>query len=165
MAFPALGDPRLEEIYRYWLSKRRDGKLPRRADIKPGELGAVIRHINLIDVVREPGKPLQFRHRLMGTAIIEWLGVDFTGRMVDEASYGPTAPQIAASLARIVEAGQPFHRLAPLDWNERKFALMESVELPLAGETGEVAMILRGAVYRHRIGAEPKTIFEPLPLD
>lgn len=165
MAFPALGDPRLEDIYRYWLSRHRDGHLPRRADIKPAELGAVIRHVNLIDVIRVAGQPLQFRHRLVGTAIIEWLGADFTGKMVDEATYGPTAPQIAASLARIVATAQPFHRLAPLDWNQRKFALMEAVELPLGGDTDEVAMILRGAVYRHHIGAEPKPIFEPLPLD
>ena len=165
MAFPNLGDPRLGEIYRYWLSKRRDGALPRRADIKPGELGAVIRHINLIDVIREPGKALQFRHRLMGTGIIDWLGQDLTGRLVDETIYGPATTAIVASLVTIVETAQPHHRLAPLDWNNRKFALAESVELPLSDETGEVAMILRGAVYRHRAGEAPQTLFEPLPLD
>lgn len=165
VAFPSFGDPRLDEIYRYWLSKRRDGALPRRADIKPGELGAVIRHINLVDVIREPGKPLQFRHRLMGTGISEWLGQDLTGKLVDETIYGPAAGAIIASLAKIVETAQPYHRLAPLDWNNRKFALAESVELPLSGDTSEVAMILRGAVYRHRAGEAPQNLFEPLPLD
>jgi hypothetical protein len=164
VAFPHLGDPRLGEIFRYWLSKRRDGALPRRADIRPGELGAVIRHINLIDVIREPGRPLQFRHRLMGTGITDWLGQDLTGKLVDEASYGPAAGAIVESLGRIVGTAQPHHRLAPLDSINRKFALAESVELPLAGETQDVTMILRGAVYRHRTGAEPQALFEPLPL-
>jgi hypothetical protein len=165
VAFPLFGDPLLGEIYRYWLSKRRDGALPRRADIKPGELGAPIRHLNLIDVIREPGQALKFRHRLMGTGIIEWLGMDFTGKMVDEHLYGPAAADILTSLTRIVTTAQPFHRLAPLDWNNRKFALTEAVELPLSGEAGEVAMILRGAVYRHTTDPNVKTLFEPLPLD
>jgi hypothetical protein len=165
VAFPSFGDPRLGEIYRYWLSKRRDGQLPRRADIRPAELGAVVRHINLVDVIREPGRPLQFRHRLMGTGVSEWLGQDLTGRLVDESVYGPAAGAIIASLMKIVESAQPYNRLAPLDWNNRKFALAESVELPLADDTGQVAMILRGAVYRNRIGVGPQPLFEPLPLD
>jgi hypothetical protein len=165
VAFPSFGDPRLGEIYRYWLSKHRDGQLPRRADIRPAELGAVVRNINLIDVIREPGKPLQFRHRLMGTATADWLGQDLTGRLMDETVYGQAAADIVASLAKIVERARPHHRLAPLDWSNRKFALAESVELPLAGETGQVAMILCGAVYRNRIGAPPQSLFEPLPLD
>ncbi len=165
MALPEFGDPVLGDIYRYWLSRRRDGRAPRRVDIKPNELGAALRHINLIDVVREPGKPLQFRHRLVGTGIIEWLSLDATGRMVDEALYGPEAAKIVASLASIVETGQPHHRLARLDWNNRKYALMESVDLPLTDDNGQIIMILRGAVYRHATGREQEPFFEILPVD
>ncbi len=165
MTLPNFGDPVLGDIYRYWLSKRRDGRAPRRADIKPAELGGAIRYINLLDVIREPGKPLQFRHRLVGTGIIEWLSLDATGRMVDETLYGPDVAQIVASLTRIVETGQPHHRVAPLDWNNQKYALMESVDLPLSDETHDVAMILRGTFYRHVTGKNPEPLFEPLPLD
>jgi len=105
VTLPTFGNPVLGDIYRYWLSKRRDGKAPRRADIKPGELGAALRYINLLDVIREPGMPLKFRHRLVGTGIIEWLSLDATGRMVDETLYGPAAADIIHSLTRIVESG------------------------------------------------------------
>ena len=165
MAFPKFGDPVLGDIYRYWLSKRRDGKAPRRADIKPAELGGAIRHINLLDVIREPGKTLQFRHRLVGTGIIEWLSLDATGRMVDETLYGPDAAKIIASLANIVETGRPHHRRSMLDWNNRKYALMESVDLPLTDENNDIAMILRGAVYRHATGRYPEPLFEAIPID
>jgi len=109
------------------------GPLPqRRADIKPQELGpAALRQINILDVIRELGKTLQFRHRLVGTGITEWLSRDATGQMVDETLYGADAAKIVASLGRIVETVQPHHRQARLDWNNRKYALMESVELPL----------------------------------
>lgn len=162
---PAFSDPILGDIYRYWLSKRRDGKPPRRADIKPGELGAAVRHLNILDVVREPGKPLQFRHRLVGTGILDWLSHDATGRMVDETLYGPAAVEIAASLARIAETGQPFHRLAHLDHGSRKYALAESVEMPLSDNTHDVAMILRAVRYRHATATPPSPFFEALPTD
>ena len=165
VAFPTFEDPQLGEIFRYWLSKRRDGTLPRRADIKPQELGPALRQVNLIDVVREAGKPLQFRHRLVGTGITEWLSRDATGQMLDESLYGADAAQIVASLSRIVETAQPHHRVARLDWNNRKYALTESVELPLSDDTHDVAMILRGVTYR-AVGDSEKLrqFFEPLPL-
>jgi hypothetical protein len=163
---PSFGDPRLGEIYRYWLSRRRDGEPPRRADIKPQELGPdVLRQLNILDVVREPGTPLQFRHRLVGTGITQWLSRDATGLMVDETLYGPEAAKIVASLVQIVETVQPHHRVARLDWNDRKYALMESVEMPLADDTHPVAMILRGVSYR-KVGdiENLRQFFEPLPL-
>ena len=166
MTVPSFGDPQLGEIYRYWLSRRRNGKPPRRSDIKPQDLGPALRHVNLLDVIREPGKTLQFRHRLVGTGITEWLSRDATGKMVDETLYGADAAQIVASLTRIVETAQPHHRLARLDWNDRKYAVMESVELPLSDDHHDVAMILRGASYRP-VGdmKNLRQFFEPLHPD
>ena len=166
MAYPAFDDPKLGEIYRYWLSKRRDGGLPRRADIRPAELGASVRHINLIDVVREPGKTPQYRHRLVGTHNIEWLGRDVTGRMVDESLYGPATAAILASFDRIVAEARPFYRRNRMDWNNQKFLLHEAVEMPLSDDTHAVAMILRGASFRPVVGQDDlPPVFEPLPLD
>jgi hypothetical protein len=167
VAFPSFGDPILGEISRYWLSKRRDGRAPRRADIKPGELGPPIRNLNIIEVLRQPGGTLAFRHRLVGTGIIEWLSHDATGQMVDEALYGEAAAaEIVATLTRIALTALPYHRVARLDHNSRKFALMESVELPLSDDTHDVAMILRGVSYRHiAAGTEPDLFFRPLPFD
>ena len=143
-------DPRLNDIHRYWLAKYRNGRLPRRADIKPGELGSDVRHVNLIDVLHAP---LRFRHRLVGSAIIEWVGRDATGRMIDESLYGPATEETIASLARVVATRRAFRRLERLDWNNQKWLMMESVELPLAGNDGRIEMILRGAVFRP--GNEP----------
>jgi hypothetical protein len=163
---PSFGDPKLNDIYGYWLSKRRGGKPPRRADIKAQELPpGALPQINILEVVREPEKPLQFRHRLVGTGITAWLSRDATGLMVDEALYGADAVKIVASLNRIVETVQPHHRIARLDWNDQHYALAESVEMPLSDDTHDVAMILRGVTYRPVNHAEPlRQFFEPLPL-
>lgn len=157
------GNPRLDEIFAYWLSKRQDGKLPGRADIKPDEIGSALRHVNLVDVVREPGKPLQFRHRLIGSHNIEWLGRDYTGQMLDEKLYGAAADGIVARFARIVAEARPFHRINRMDWNNQKFLVQEAVELPLADENGVITMILRGAVFRRVLEGDGKTeLFEPI---
>ncbi len=143
-------DPRLSQILQYWLSKRRDGRPPRRADLRPAEMGAaLLRHVNMVDVLREPEKPLQFRHRLIGTYNIEWLGRDSTGRMIDENLYGAAAAAIIASFASIAEEARPYYRLNRLDFHDKGHLMNESVELPLCDENNDVAMILRGAVFRH----------------
>jgi hypothetical protein len=166
VAYPAFDDPKLGEIYRYWLSRRRDGELPRRADIRPAELGALVRHLNLIDVIREPGKALQYRHRLVGTHNIEWLGRDVTGRMMDESLYGSATGDILASLGRIVAEARPFYRRNRMDWNNQKFLAHEAVEMPLSDDTNTVAMILRGASFRPVASQNDlPPVFEPLPLD
>ncbi len=165
MSAPRFGDPRLDEIFRYWLSRLRDGHPPRRADLRPADLGAAVRHLNLIEVVREPGQKLQFRHRLIGTHNIEWLGRDSTGQMLDEKLYGAAAPGIIASLARIVEEVRPYHRRNRMDWNNQKFLLHESVDLPLSDETHDVAMILRGAVFRSAVAGDSMAeLFEPIAV-
>lgn len=165
MAYPVFGDPKLNEIYRYWLSRRRNGRPPRRADIRPAELGAAVRHINLLDVIREPGKPLQYRHRLVGTHNIEWVGRDATGRMVDEDLYGSATADVLASFNRIVAEARPFYRRGRMDWNNQRFLLHEAVEMPLSDDTHEVAMILRGASFRPIVSVDEQPVFEPLPHD
>ena len=110
---------------------------------------ALLRHVNMVDVIREAGKPLQFRHRLIGTYNIEWLGRDSTGQMLDESLYGAAAPGIIASFTRIAEEARPYYRVTRLDFQGKGHLMNDSVELPLSDENNEVAMVLRGAVFRH----------------
>lgn len=153
-------DPRLRELVQYWLD-RRDGRvMPSRADIKPTQMGSLLRLLNLIEVEREP---LRFRHRLVGSEKILKLGRDATGQMLDEKLYGSNAPKILASLMHVVEEVRPYRRVERLDWNNQPHLEMESVELPL-GDNGVVCMILRGAVFRQAKSDGPLLQFEPLVL-
>lgn len=138
-------DHRLEDIYRYWRSKRGKRAMPARSDLRPSELGAALRLLNLVDVFHNP---LRFRHRLVGTEHVEWLGRDATGRYLDEALYGPATGEILGSLTTIVTQKRPYRRRSRLDWNNQKWLEMEAVELPLGDADGEVQMILRGAVFK-----------------
>ena len=162
MPAPRFGNPRLDDIFCYWLSKRRGEHPPLRANIRQSELDAAVRHLKIIDEEREPGKPLQFRHRLIGTHNIEWLGRDYTSQMLDENLYGAAAPALVASFIRYVEEALPYHRRTRMDWNYQKFIPHESVELPLSDETHKVSIIPRGGVFRLAVaGDRTQEIFEP----
>lgn len=70
----------IAEFDRYWNAKRREGRLPGRADIDPSELRTLLPNMVLLDI--EPA-PFRVRIRLVGTKIVQFRG-DNTGKYLDE---------------------------------------------------------------------------------
>lgn len=75
--------PRLAALYRYWRS-RRDGALPRRADIDPAEIKSLLPYVMLVDIHR---MPFRVYYRLVGTAVAHFSGMDFTSTFLDELAF------------------------------------------------------------------------------
>jgi len=69
----------------YWREKRRGRAMPERRDIDPVELRPILPHLQITEVI-EGGT--RFRYRLVGTAIVEAFGAEFTGKCVDELVSG-----------------------------------------------------------------------------
>src|SRR5579864_7045143 len=69
-------DPRLQQAFDYWQSKRAGRLMPRRADLDPVDIPKLLPHIMLTDVVG-PGR---YRYRLIGTEIEQAQGMHATGR-------------------------------------------------------------------------------------
>lgn len=80
LAAPELAD--LRSFMAYWQSKRRDGRLPLRADIDPIDIPKLLPNVLLIDVIGHPA--YDFHYRLLGTAIAAVDGVDYTGSLLSE---------------------------------------------------------------------------------
>jgi hypothetical protein len=150
-----LGDPRLTRLYRYWWDKRRDGRPPSRADLDPIDIPDLLPILNLLEVSWEP---LGFRHRLVGTEVVDWLERDATGQDVGAGLYGPAADEIFETLKRLATEARPYHRRSRLDWHGRGWLSMESIELPLVGDDGRVAMILRGSSFAKIQSALPRRL-------
>jgi hypothetical protein len=75
-------DPMLREALDYWKAKGAAGAMPRRRDIDPCELPRhLLPQLQLIDVI-EGGR--RFYFRLVGTAIVEAFGGEFTGRYTED---------------------------------------------------------------------------------
>jgi len=71
----------IRRLYLYWRSKCRDGTIPRRADIDPVEIPKLVPNMLIADIEHDP---FRVRYRLVGTAIVEATGFEFTGKYLDE---------------------------------------------------------------------------------
>jgi hypothetical protein len=75
-------DPILGPILSYWLQKRGSRSMPRRRDLNPTEIPTrVLPNLQVIDVIDGGAR---FRYRLVGTALVDAYGRDFTGKCPNE---------------------------------------------------------------------------------
>jgi hypothetical protein len=100
-----VGSAIVAEFDRYWNSKRKEGRLPARRDIEPGELKPLLPNMILLDIEREP---LRVRIRLVGTRIVQFRG-DNTGRYLHELDSVEPArlKHYLAEMRTVVERARP----------------------------------------------------------
>lgn len=85
MAYDFRSDPILAAAYEYWQGKRGERRMPRRGDIEPSEIVPLLPNLLIIEVL---GGGKRQRYRLVGTAIVEAFGVEFTGKYLDQVFSG-----------------------------------------------------------------------------
>jgi hypothetical protein len=154
-------DERLSKIYEYWRSKRQGRPAPARSDIVFAEIAHLLPVIQIIEVQQEP---MRFRHRFVGTEIVESMGRDVTGRYVDQTLYGTATDEIVASLETVVREARPYRREALLTWYDRDWLVIETVELPLLDDSGEIGAIRGGVDFRRRdADVAERLVHRPLP--
>ena len=75
----ALRDRVIGGLFAYWRSLRPAAGHPSRADLDPVELGRLLPHLALVDVIRDP-PPFRLRFRICGETLGAILGGDGTGK-------------------------------------------------------------------------------------
>lgn len=137
-------EQRLYRLYNYWLSKRRDGRLPARADLDALEMGYMLGSMAMVAVEREPH--LRFRYRLIGHKLAERTGVDLTGRYVDDYPDPKYRELLLSRCNDLVANPRPLisrqHRVI----GNRRYDY-EAVWLPLAADGVNVDILLAGQIY------------------
>lgn len=135
-----VASPRIHRLYSYWQSQRegRGGLLPRRSDIAPDQIRDLLPYIMIVDVERDP---LRFRYRLVGTRVVEYNGVEFTGRYLGEIGW-PEEQDLFDSYAEVVNSGRPV--FGSLGWELVTGAVgrCEFARLPLSEDGEAVSQIL-----------------------
>lgn len=138
--------PQLQLLYDYWRERRAGRRFPSRADIDPVDLKFALGNVTLIDVLRDP---LRFRFRLAGSLFAQRIGMDLTGKLVDEIPDPEYRAQVLQVYTRMAETGEPTIALSErlFDGEPRKF---ETLRLPLSDDGEMVTMLLICPMYFER---------------
>lgn len=132
-----------EEIFAYWASLRRGGRLPSRADISPEGFKRLLPTVSLVDV-RPPlfdGGPRDYRLRLAGTGLYSVYGREITGRALTDVYSAQAADYWRGELDRVVAERRPGVGCHSLSWRGSHTSLLW-LRLPLASNGADVDMIL-----------------------
>jgi len=143
----AIADDRLKDIYSHWQSIGEEGDVPRVDRFDPLDL---IRHLGQLFIVRvEAGgagdAEALLRYTLIGTKLVDVLGRDATGAVVDETF--PADHPVGQVYRYLLIHRVPARTHGRLDWVDKEYRRFESVLLPLAEADGRISKILGAAVY------------------
>lgn len=128
-----------QEIFAYWASLRRDGRLPGRADIRPQDLKRLLPTVSLIDVERAP---LDYRLRLAGTGLYSVYGREITGRRLRDVCSREAADYWRQELDKVVLGRRPGVGCHNLAWRGAAHVSLLWMRLPLASNGVDVDMVL-----------------------
>ena len=73
--------PTLQRLYRDWKARRR-GRFPLRRDFDPLDFRYILGGMSLIEVCRDP---LRFLVRVHGTKLAQQIGMELSGKFIDQA--------------------------------------------------------------------------------
>jgi len=122
----------------YWDSKRGARRMPARRDIEPTEILDLLPYVVLIDVEREP---LDFRYRLVGTAVAARFGHDRTGERFSALPQQSEGSEIWKTAVRILEEKRPIVSHIPYVGFHRWVQNYRDISMPLSENNDDVNMI------------------------
>jgi len=131
--------PKAVALYQYWNARRGIRPMPTRADIDPLEMRQWLPRLMLVDASAD-GK--SFTYRLVGTQIVDLLGVNPTGRLVETAWPEEIANHVVDGYREVVETRKPAFCQQINGWLEDQKPTAWAMRLPLSSDGEEVDMIL-----------------------
>jgi hypothetical protein len=134
--------PASQELIAYWESKRKDGGLPAREDIKPHEIVRLLPNVSIL----EPREG-DWAIRLTGTGVIDRIGQEVTTKTIGEIYEPRTARRMIETYDAVVASRKPFVMKARLLGFGIAHALAESPMLPIIARDGQTVHIFGGIFF------------------
>lgn len=130
-----------------WTAKRGQRPLPYRSDFPIEELAPWFGHVIIMDVIDDG---LDFRYRLIGTGITEFLDRDYSGKRVSECDYGDGFDgrnKVIDTFRRPIVSGVPVFRSGHVIWAaDKTWRKYDSVHCPLVRDGGKPDLTI-GVLY------------------
>lgn len=124
-----LKDVRLRLLLSRWTAEAAPGRIPSKDFVDPARLGELMGWLFLYRVERDP---LRFLYLLCGPKVVRRVGIDMTGKYVDEHPDPAVRGGILANLTAVATTGRP-HRRRSIRQVLDHAVTVEALVLPLAG--------------------------------
>lgn len=138
--------PQLQRLRDVWTRCQDDFGRPWLARFNPSDLGPVLRHVALVDVVRGAASA---RYRLVGPALIRLYGGDLTGRAVADCYSGAILDEVMAAYRHVIERREPLYSTREFQILGRSFGYRRLLA-PLTRDGEAVSHIVLGIVPARR---------------
>jgi hypothetical protein len=123
----------------YWQGKRGERSMPSRKDIEPTEIPDLLANMVLVDVSHDP---LDFKYRLIGTAIVERIAFDYTGMRFVDLDHQQPGSKVWETAARICQERAPVISDIPYVGPDEWVRGYRDLYLPLSDDGKTVNMIM-----------------------
>jgi hypothetical protein len=144
---PNLGirNARLQRLLTDWEVRRHDREFPSRADFTPHDFQYLIGNLSLLDVRYDP---LRFRYRVHASNLARRIGMELTGKWVDEIPNPVHADGARTHFTEVIE------RRTPIVYRrDHEFVIdnlphdCEILALPLAADGRTIDMLMSAFVW------------------
>lgn len=150
---PFADEPLLMDAAIYWAAKRSSRIMPRRADISPIDMPRqLLPHLVVVELQVQP---FIVRFRLVGTAMVQAFGQDFTGKTTADVMSGDYRTYIEDLFRSVHDTRSPVYSESTFRWDTGGWRHTRRLMLPLAtDETDTVRQVLVAQVW-------PNTSYSP----
>jgi len=138
-----MATPLLRQAHDYWLAKRGNRPMPGRADLDPAEIKPLLPNLVLMDVLRDakPGWPLDFRYRVIGTAIDAMMNGRYTGLCMSTLAHQQPGSRLWSSLEHVTVTRRPQINRVPYVGPHKDFLSVIDMVMPLSADGETIDML------------------------
>jgi hypothetical protein len=136
-------DTNVRQFLALWFAEADAGRRPGKDFLDPLRLRFLLGSLSLLDVEKDP---LRFRYRLVGTDVVQRLGLELTGKWLDDHPVPAIRPLLVQGARMVYHTGRPVYgrldtRALGQDWQ------LEVVAVPLFAPDGSVGWIGAGQTF------------------
>ncbi len=142
--------PGLQALHAYWQRKRGERPMPSRADIDPTEFRKLLPYVMLYNAEGLGGP---YTIRLVGTAIVQFVGQDDTGKPCYFGMEPAVAARMTSILDFVVTSRAPKFRVGRALWSRKQeYRSFEAAFMPLSTDGEIVNMIFASLQFDVPLG-------------
>lgn len=134
------------EFLAYWRGQA-GGRAPRRTEFDVLDVPTLMQHAVVFDVLDDP---LDYRYRLIGTAVRNMSYKDYTGERMSEIDGRGPGSKIWTVLDEVRVRQETACHAVPYIGPKKDFMMLTNLFLPYLGGNGETSMILLVSCFQPR---------------